>query len=661
MYKRISKRLKLQRFLDVENFIEMLANIEYYLFGYPKIINQNELDLLGAPIAELDKCKLYVKRLTWQQVLNFTLCSVIFIKNLQFPKYTVNSIEGVENMFQNNNDTHRLQFACLETNCTTQEALRKFITLPVFPICKPQVNAYHTPLIGLHSFGLIIHNSYTIFLVAIGIVLLSFLYFRPTNSELFMFTLAPELSRLNTCEMIRRNLVEVHCSMLNYCEKYESQLARKATHIKDIDLSLSLSAQGNSRPDQSVINIKSLNYEQRRIELLRRRYIDLDQKSKEFIIDTLTIFRTDFWRRNVLKLIMHRYLFLVAVVLIGISNGMIIISSIVVDKWRAELELIIDEFGQSNCPIRNLSNPSQAGIDILPELRFSLLFYLEVVFVLFPNLLTASISLARFPIAISELNSMIAEQMDRIYLAIEITEILILMDYESFQSTTIERNFEKFANMYNFEQLKQMHKQNINTRIYVEFTNLRSYKYRNDNCIENEGPWQVAMNMVSLNGASVYAYENLLIKIYLGNRFITSSIVKLGPSLELVMLALLFMNYGGILVAVYFNRKFHEISVITITFYVVGILTNSFTSLFPSSVRAFSKHMINLMWRLQTLTRNFNDIRVRHLRTLLLKQIVFMSQDEGLSIKAFGIPVSYETVVKLALLSCTLMVISFSG
>lgn len=655
------RRVKnIKRHFKAESIIELLSAFEYNQFGYPKIserYQQIEINLIGGPQSELDKYKYYTYRITCQQIVNFVLCSVILVKNLQFPRYTINSLENIERAIQNDVLAHGLQFGCLKTNCTSQEAFRKLVTFPIFPICNPEASNYNLPLIGLHSFGLILHSIYTISIVTMGITLITFLYFRPTNSDIFMFLLTPNTLQLIKCEQIRRYLIELHSSMANYYEKYECEVEpEKEQPVEGGEFNLSLEG---FRYNRSIKSIESLRYELERLKLLEDRFVDLDQYTQDFIVDVVSIFRSLWWRKRIVELILKRYLFLAVLITLGIPLMSVVITK-VANERRHELESVLGEFDLHNCSIRSLINPTLTGPKLLPEVNFSLLSYMELMLVLFPNLYTAATTLARYPVAISELNSMIAEQMDRIYMAIEITNIFSSMGLNTAQCTPNERSFNRYANMYNFRQLKQMHQRSITSHVYIEFTNLRSFKYRSNNCLASEGPWQVAMNLVSLYGANIYAYENLLVKIYIGNRSILDSVSSLASSFELVIFVLLCINYGTILISIYFNKKLHEISSVTVSFFAIGIFTNSFTTIFPSSVPAFSKHLIGSMWRLLTVTKSFNDIRIKHMRLIFLKQIEFMSEDEGLSIKAFGIPVSYKSVVKLALLSFSLIVVSFS-
>lgn len=49
------------------------------------------------------------------------------------------------------------------------------------------------------------------------------------------------------------------------------------------------------------------------------------------------------------------------------------------------------------------------------------------------------------------------------------------------------------------------------------------------------------------------------------------------------------------------------------------------------------------------------------MRSLYLKQLKVLTQEEGMTLKAYGVPVTYEGVIKFLLWSSTLIFISYSS
>lgn len=639
-----------ERFLYRINYI--LVHFQCNFYGYPRLSRDNVEDYVESLGAPEDEVKEYIKMtridLTWQQRALIVSGILVIIKNFIFPYYVISSIDSLiyESALRQRDTLH---YGCLETNCTDPVHVRQFLRTPIFSVCHHWLYQIYPAVTGLQIFGLSLHTIYILYVLIMHICLILVLYFHPSGYESFIFLITPKLDRLIRCEEIRRYLLSIHMSMENYFRG---------------DISYSFPDDTTDEQDPATIvhyskkefvSSVALDHEYEQINRLGKRYKDLDASAQAYISDCMTVFREDVWWKTFSRMnciwssVLFAFLF---ISLIGSFFGVDYMIGIVFQ----ETQIVLETLRATGCSVwrDNRSDPISAASLVRTQWRAFPLA--EIIVVTLVSGLMVSISITRYHVGICEINSMLAEQMDRIYMTIEITKLLKDMDFGVAQSIPREGLDE---NLYNFNQLKYLHQRSI--KVGAGLTFLNSFKRTSSNYIHSDGPWQVAMDIVGDCGANMYSYANLLMKIYINNRVLERTVRELSMGLEIILLVALILNYGCVGIVIYYNRKFEDSNLLPIIWGFIGILTNSMIIVYPSAVNAFSKRMLNSLWQLVVITLDFQDIRVAHVRSLLLKQIGFFCDNGGLMFTAFGIPITYGTVIKIALWSATLAVVSFSS
>lgn len=125
------------------------------------------------------------------------------------------------------------------------------------------------------------------------------------------------------------------------------------------------------------------------------------------------------------------------------------------------------------------------------------------------------------------------------------------------------------------------------------------------------------------------------------------------------MLFAIVMNFTAIGLVNLVTRKLEDLINLQFTMAVSGILINTCMILYPSICQAASKEIVNFMWRLLASTCDFEDIRVQQIRTMHLKPLRVLCFNAGMTLRAYGVPVTYGAVIRLFIWSLTLIVVSF--
>lgn len=120
-------------------------------------------------------------------------------------------------------------------------------------------------------------------------------------------------------------------------------------------------------------------------------------------------------------------------------------------------------------------------------------------------------------------------------------------------------------------------------------------------------------------------------------------------------------TYGFTSILVFINTKFGEANDFTIFMGLWCIVLNSIMVFLPSKIHSESKRLVVLMRRLVVASTDFADLRVRHLRALIVKQLeeTCLNGGGGFALQMFGISLTYGFVIRLALWSATMIMISF--
>lgn len=91
-------------------------------------------------------------------------------------------------------------------------------------------------------------------------------------------------------------------------------------------------------------------------------------------------------------------------------------------------------------------------------------------------------------------------------------------------------------------------------------------------------------------------------------------------NLECVLGVLFAITYGFVVILIYTNRKFSESDYFTLFIGLWTVALNSMMVFLPSKLHSISKQSVTQMWRLLLANIDFQDLRVRHLRLIMLEQ-----------------------------------------
>lgn len=418
----------------------------------------------------------------------------------------------------------------------------------------------------------------------------------------------------------------------------------------------SVGARSISPPsNETLVSIVSKYNDRGQCAAFASSYIDLDLSTKQYILDCLTMFRDSSWARKINRICLVQVFGVTAIVVIFFLvsiYGVTQLSVMAADEtWS-----LLDEIQSNGCLVWLHGREPGSGVPVEP-VQFSWFGVGELVLVTTPGILMCANALIRYHVAICEINSMLAEQMSRIQLAIETTNILHEMGLSQSQMVPLERNFKMNANLYSFDLLKSQLQRRVGVFV-LSF--LKPYNINSKAYASNDSPLQVAISMISAHGTNMYSYENLLIKIYIGNLVLIRMVSELSDFSQKFLMISVLINYTSIASVIHFIRKLEEYNLMPMIFAFTGVVFNCFITFYASVVNGLSKRMLTSMWRLVTAAVNFQDIRVMHVRSLLVRQVVYLNEEGGLMFKALGMNVNYGTVIKLALWSSTIVVVSFS-
>lgn len=636
----------------------------FFLFGFPRNNRRLIRDIKTAgTFHNYNKEYSFPSKLTISQTLVLVLNIALALKNFYPLYYIFGSINQLKSDYLNP-AAQFVRYGCLETNCTSRIFLKQLTAFPVFTMCQADNHWLFPPLIGLQPNGLILQCMYVYFLVFFDIGTVLYIYFRPMFFDAHLFTLHPIVGQITNCEYLRRNFARLYLSMINLhtqCPRLVSamNLEPSKRNPKQRPNTLVRLLKPDLKHQDLLLRTSHVYFEQSQLLKFSPKFIDLDTFARDYIYDCLTFFRSEWWHEKSVRLSFYQSVIFSGSITVYIGAGIYVVTLILRGE-TSNLSLMVKKIRESGCEIW-LNDESVRPItesDIIKSIpSWNNLIFAEIGIGLLPGLCLSGILLSWFQLAHTELISILAEQIDRVSMTIEITRLLKANGFDSVQGSTDQSEVAEHASLYSLNELKQYHQQNKS--IGKAFRFLKPYK-RHSSDQTGSSPCQVAVNLFNKNGPSIAAYQELLTKIYINNSSVGVMFNRLNTNVETILLALFSITYGFVGILVYINRKFGEATEFTLLMGLWGIFLNSIMVYLPSKLHSLSRVLVGSMWRLIDANMDFKDVRVRHLRTLLLRQLGPMCRDGGLSLKAFGIPVTYGSVIKLALWSSTLIVISFN-
>lgn len=546
---------------------------------------------------------------------------------------------------------------CLMTDCKPVKEAGLY-TLPLFAMCNTELSQYYNPYIGLGVFGVVMDLCFTYHTYIFGIALPIFLYLRHCRDEIYIFVVCPKTVCTYRYNRIRIYIRDFHGSFLNYY-RYVLEEYKQRTHKLSIFSSdLRRTTDPSIRDDLKIMDERHIvQREAQRFSEFDRQLYELSPYAWSCIEDSSSIFRTSWW-----QLIAMRQLNVLTLVIAVIQIAVVILLSFITDRLirerKGELAQLSERIQSTGCFFRL---NQQQGLDynaqvdltrFLPE-QWHFVPLLEVLIVLVTSIYSTSTILATFCIIYNDAITLIAEQLDRIWLVIELT-----VHIDTVKDNTSSKSLDWQIDKYKFHDLKLMHQRLVDKSKYVYC--LRTSNFHSIST-GRETPRKLVRQLVEQHySIDLDNYCTLLSRIYTCNRALFGKADDLSIALSAVLGAFVAWSQGLIIMIIIFNKSSDQSNILPTVFATLGILLNSFLISFPSQFQVESRQIVKLMLKLLARTVHLDDIRISHARVLWLRQVESISQNNGLTLIAFGMPITYATTIRLALISLTMITIWLS-
>lgn len=637
------------------DIISVILTRAYYLtLGYPRFsYTEEHLKSLEIPENEVEINRTYVMKPTLTQVLSVLLFFVLSMKEIQFPLYTLYVMDQYEERYPtelNNyeqgrtystelNQTHK--FACMETNCPF---VRDLISIPVYYLCKPKMRSVTNPIVHLHVLGIILETLVSFAYFVFGVLLPLYYYFLPPSQLLATFLMMTATTQRSLCEFVRKQIMYIELSTINYCDNVRELL--QSSHMVDQNY------------EEAYIEWHLIEGT-KQMRALNKPFIRLSKRAKNYISDCLTVYRSNWWQTSTKEhfVVVYGFIFLTYC-----NTGLVVlyIINIMQDARQIELEAFDERIATANCAI--WYTKTYKSIKLANDIKFDFSLYSMVelsvcmTFIVF----VMAYNLALMVQAVQDLKFQIIEQMDRIRLTIEMTEILKIFSGESFKSKGFD--IELCSESDPFKQLCQMHRKNFNGFYIFRYLN----PFRTNTLMEPRSTYEDKIQIIIIEellekrDIDFDSYLSSLVKLHVGLKTLAKIIRDYSADTNAVLAFCSIIGLGFVVIMIYFKSRFTDLSTILALCVVAGLIAYNVLILIPSSVHATSRHLLILMWRLIASQAHFKDIRLRHLRLLLIRQTVLLCNDDGLSLKAFNSPVTYAFIIKIIIWTSSLLLLSTS-
>lgn len=638
----------------------IVTRFEFYLFGFPRVEKKYSNSLLDVGVSEAElKEYYYPEKLVLSQIAFALTNAIVVLKNLFPVYYVLATIHSIKRDYLNP-DARVIRFGCLETNCTARSLQKQLTLFPAFSICKHNYQWLYPPLTGIQPIGLSLHCIYVYFVLVFNVITLLHLYYYPYKLDTHLFAMSPVASIRWNCEIIRKSLTRTYLSLTNLqtqCPRLmyveEDPIFIKSTNSLVVPTARAL----HRRSDYKFNNYY---FEKNQLSKFTPKYMSLEDSARHYIEDCLTSFRSDWWHRKSIRLTFFGSVIFLLGTFSYVFLGLVAIQISLTARLE-DLKAIISRLNASGCKVYWQTGDLFGESDLVRTFPgWSYVSIIEASVALLPGVCFAGVILSWYQQCLFDLWSMVSEQIDRIIMTIEVTNQLKAAGLKSVQGTANLDNICELAEMYSFRRLKRLHMENPTLGRPLSSLKAHSCIYGAPQS-KQPNPISIGAELVEANGPNIAAFQELLTKIHTCNNFLISTFRELNSNVEIVLLVLFSITYGFVAIIIYINRQFSDTNGLTILIGIWSIFINSSMVFLPSKIHSVTKQLVNLMWRLMVATIDFEDMRIRHLRTLMLKQlkIICHERDGGLALRACGIPLTYGFVIKLALWSATMIVISF--
>lgn len=707
----MGKLCKIKQFFDDAFFVRAsyyCQQVIYYAIGYPRYsereIERNSIES-DEQAHEYEILRRYNRKLKPSQVLWVVLGLLYVIRELNYIFYALNTAGPARSLVDarasNSSRTNFTNYGCLETNCrrlrpspggTLEQDLHE---VPLFMICHPHLQPVYTFIHDSSTLGLQSVTLVAFFAIIVGVLLPIRLYLDPSTHETAVYLFAPHTILQNNREFIRRNLVTIHDSLISY---YQTFVDREyLTSLLMIDMlrknSLGATQFGSGFSDTKRLVEREQDFRSKLIDIyreltetkkLRSDYSRLDDQTKAYIDDCLPLTRLDSWRYTANK----RY-WLILGLMTFYANTCIAALIVIIFYMKSHLSSHLnqsDEYmNETGCAIWKTSDSeyfrrqAMAGRPVSQltgaiQLRDykPVMTFVFVAFSALPMVPLFTIGIyipcSQAMVYVEELYLRISESVSRLQLCIDYTLELASNGADKTGSTT-GSGFDILLQECGFDEVRKAMQRNTRSSAFglVTMKPLRSNMVQKRlSKLGRLGPYsdtfvsEFVEKNISKFGDNLDAFLSLLTKTLLNIRILGEIIEHSAGNLTNILWVSYTLNYGTMIIIIAYNRKYDDSGWLPLVVATAVILVTNYIISYASSVQTRSNRVLLMMWQLVAITSDFEDIRVKHIRSLFVRQVAVLSQDRGLTMKAFGVSVTYARSIEVTIWTITLIMIAFN-
>lgn len=636
----------------------VLAQLYYIIVGQPRCSDEKlkaQVMVFDLPTQETNLYRQFESHIQASQLMYFLWSAIFILKNFYFSFYIIiaaNTITSDSSEYISSTNTTamtsgRTNYACLTTNCSrlteNNPLIRDLRELPVFTICHPNTHSIYAPLTVARSLGLSIYTVFSYYISLVGIVEPIEFYWHPVIQDSRMFSLTPTFSIASHRERARKYLREVFRSMQYfYCDLYNRS-----------EIMFDLSNRRKKDREDFARTAKKSSYlapENALLRLLEPNHDQLCQQVKDYLSDCLPLARSYAWsqRAGEIFCILFTLLFMETI----ISHFIAVVYLMRFGDNIYEELLQIDSFTRSNdCGFWVRRGPSEQGIKpvtLAETVQYNNWLYIfEYITVLVPGCYILAVNVVTSMISLLEVDFMLNEQLVHTDLALKFAELA--------QNDNLDSLGTKGIDILTGEGCFKMQPAR-DSSLEKSWHFYSPYKPLEDH---------IALNIITDNQnhqQELYldSFVDLITKIYVSNRIIKDIGYNSSPPVSVILTHSYAASYISVIILLFINRCFETKSLAPIILAVVGLfVTNTIVTL-ASRVQSTTNRLVLSMWKLIAATDNIKDLRVRHIRRLVIKQVVVIGHDGFLDIKAFGLSVTYASLFEAVIWSSTLALYSFT-
>lgn len=633
------------------NFVELdrrMLRLLNTFCGFPKSAwtrHKNKVILDHLPEDELQFYNRIKPSIRRSQIVCVLVWSAWILKNSVYPIYMITALltfkqfdaqDPIANLtFARRTKNKISTFGCLITDCEQLDNSNAFFKdikqLPLFAICHPRLNNFYLPISGYNSIGL---GLYTVVIYAIffvGVVFPIINHLNPRIPDSAAFAAAPVSSITCHRETARKYLIEALASMKNYysffCRRDELAILR---NIKRRNLIIELKQTEEYTHDDPKMHYVKAEKDSLDL-LLRSHYVTLNAKVQDYIGGCVPPARCYNRSIRAAEFLGTAWISMYAMALLSYSACIVFFISLE-GEISEELKRI-DRFADATgCGfwIQQAFGDREhlVGITLGERVKHNnWVFAFDYLFLLLPTLITMSGNLVVMLIGIIDVNLMLRDQLQSISVATETAQLLVI------------------ARLHNCKTEG------------VDIASGSSGKLL-------EVPGAIHAMVVAEDSAKqvqcMDQFVDMLIKINIRTRIIKDMARKLSPSVTFTLRLAYVANYTSAAIMAGFDRLSNNSGLAPVLLALIGFSVSNSLILLTSRVQSTTNRLNHSMWRLIAATDDITDLRVRHIRKLIIRQANVIANEQTLKIIVFGLPVTYASLFEIVIWSSTLAIFTFN-